>query len=112
MDVMQRYHTARHANNKDVALPPHVFAVAAAAFDNMIQERKSQSIIATGESGAGKTEATKLVIGFFATVAAQGMHVYEKMVLTSRVLEAFGNAQTVRNHNSSRFGKYFKVQVS
>ncbi len=78
----------------------------------MRNEKQSHCVIISGESGAGKTEATKLVIGFFATVAAQGMHVYEKMVLTSRVLEAIGNAQTVRNHNSSRFGKYFKVQVS
>lgn len=93
-------------------LPPHVFSVAAAAFENMVEKGLNQSILATGESGAGKTEATKLIVNWFSVVGSGQSDIYKKMVVTSTLLEAFGNAKTVRNHNSSRFGKFFKMQFS
>ncbi|XP_017698241.2 myosin-8-like [Phoenix dactylifera] len=95
-------------------LAPHPFAVADAAYRLMRNEGLSQSILVSGESGAGKTESTKMLMRYLAYIggraAAEGRTV-EKLVLQSNpVLEAFGNAKTVRNNNSSRFGKFVEIQ--
>ncbi|XP_038701179.1 myosin-15 isoform X3 [Tripterygium wilfordii] len=95
-------------------LSPHVFAVADASYRAMMSEHRSQSILVSGESGAGKTETTKLIMQYLTYVggrAAVDDRTVEQQVLESNpLLEAFGNARTVRNDNSSRFGKFVEIQ--
>ncbi|XP_064621492.1 myosin heavy chain, striated muscle-like isoform X3 [Lineus longissimus] len=104
-------------------MPPHAFAISDNAYSNMLQERENQSILITGESGAGKTENTKKVIQYFAQVAAatgkkqeekkaddkKAGNLEDQIIQANPVLEAFGNAKTVRNNNSSRFGKFIRI---
>merc|ERR1711909_265918 len=93
---------------------PHIFAVAEGAYQGMTNSGCNQSILITGESGAGKTENTKKVISYFATICSSGKRkegeasLEDKIVATNPVLEAWGNAKTVRNDNSSRFGRFGK----
>merc|ERR1719385_717326 len=95
--------------------PPHIFGVAEGSYQGMQNAGKNQSILITGESGAGKTENTKKVISYFASIGASGKKkegepgLEDKIVQTNPVLEAWGNAKTVRNDNSSRFGKFIRI---
>merc|ERR1712036_132317 len=95
--------------------PPHIFGVAEGSYQGMMNNSKNQSILITGESGAGKTENTKKVIAYFASIGASGKKkegepgLEDKIVQTNPVLEAWGNAKTVRNDNSSRFGKFIRI---
>ncbi|GLU14293.1 hypothetical protein SLE2022_308710 [Rubroshorea leprosula] len=95
-------------------LSPHVFAVADAAYRAMINEGKSNSILVSGESGAGKTETTKMIMRYLAFLGGrsgvEGRTVEQQVLESNPVLEAFGNAKTVRNNNSSRFGKFVEIQ--
>ncbi|KAJ7973513.1 Myosin [Quillaja saponaria] len=95
-------------------LSPHVFAVADVAYRAMINEGKSNSILVSGESGAGKTETTKMLMRYLAFLggraATEGRTVEQQVLESNPVLEAFGNAKTVRNNNSSRFGKFVELQ--
>ncbi|XP_073106123.1 myosin-8 isoform X2 [Elaeis guineensis] len=95
-------------------LAPHPFAVADAAYRLMRNEGLSQSILVSGESGAGKTESTKMLMRYLAYIggraAAEGRTVEKQVLQSNPVLEAFGNAKTVRNNNSSRFGKFVEIQ--
>merc|ERR1711963_829219 len=99
-------------------VPPHIFAIAEGAFQGMMTGGKNQSILITGESGAGKTENTKKVISYFASIGATGKRkegeagLEDKIVQTNPVLEAWGNAKTVRNDNSSRFGKFIRIHFN
>ncbi|XP_076765691.1 myosin heavy chain isoform X31 [Xylocopa sonorina] len=100
-------------------VPPHIFAISDGAYVNMLTNSENQSMLITGESGAGKTENTKKVIAYFATVGASSKKsddptqkkgsLEDQVVQTNPVLEAFGNAKTVRNDNSSRFGKFIRI---
>jgi myosin protein heavy chain len=100
---------------------PHIFAMADEAFRNLVDEGENQSILVTGESGAGKTENTKKVIQYLAAVAhsdspvkkgAQHSNLSQQILRANPILEAFGNAQTVRNNNSSRFGKFIRIEFT
>ncbi|MXQ93029.1 hypothetical protein E5288_WYG017584 [Bos mutus] len=99
-------------------VPPHVYAVTEGAYRSMLQDREDQSILCTGESGAGKTENTKKVIQYLAHVASSPKgrkepgvpgELERQLLQANPVLEAFGNAKTVKNDNSSRFGKFIRI---
>nr|XP_018669541.1 myosin-10 isoform X2 [Ciona intestinalis] len=107
-------------------VPPHVYAITDSAYRSMLQDREDQSILCTGESGAGKTENTKKVIQYLAHVAASPKgtkahgapsHTHsvaygeleQQLLQANPILEAFGNAKTVKNDNSSRFGKFIRI---
>ncbi|XP_044253341.1 myosin heavy chain, non-muscle isoform X3 [Tribolium madens] len=109
--IMERYKGIKRHE-----VPPHVFAITDTAYRSMLQEREDQSILCTGESGAGKTENTKKVIQYLAYVAASkspkgsGAGGLEQQLLQANpILEAFGNAKTIKNDNSSRFGKFIRI---
>ncbi|KAM6317356.1 myosin-1B isoform 3-T3 [Podargus strigoides] len=102
--------------------PPHIFSISDNAYQFMLTDRENQSVLITGESGAGKTVNTKRVIQYFATIAASGDKKKEEqpagkmqgtledqIISANPLLEAFGNAKTVRNDNSSRFGKFIRI---
>nr|CAB3467583.1 unnamed protein product [Digitaria exilis] len=107
--MMQQYKGAPFGE-----LSPHVFAVADVAYRAMINEHKSNAILVSGESGAGKTETTKMLMRYLAYLggraATEGRTVEQQVLESNPVLEAFGNAKTVRNNNSSRFGKFVEIQ--
>nr|WEL12768.1 myosin class I D [Halisarca dujardinii] len=96
-------------------LPPHIYAIADDAYRSMRDRRTDQCIIISGESGAGKTEASKLVMQYVAGVTSNSAdvnRVKEQLLQSNPVLEAFGNAKTTRNDNSSRFGKYMDIEFN
>ncbi|KAI9352700.1 P-loop containing nucleoside triphosphate hydrolase protein [Obelidium mucronatum] len=107
-----------HRSKKRGEVPPHIYAIADAAYYEMIQNKESQSILITGESGAGKTENTKKVIQYLAAIAPshstngkQGS-LEQQILQANPILESFGNAQTIRNNNSSRFGKFIRLEFN
>ena len=100
-------------------MPPHLFAISDGAYQQMMNEGKDQSMLITGESGAGKTENTKKVITYFAILGAsekkagaeaeKKANLEDRIVQTNPILESYGNAKTIRNDNSSRFGKFIRI---
>ncbi|RCI02900.1 Myosin type-2 heavy chain 1 [Rhizopus stolonifer] len=115
-DIVQQYSGKRRGE-----LEPHLFAISEEAYRCMIREEKNQTIVVSGESGAGKTVSAKFIMRYFATADDQettgkkkkdeGMtEVEEQILATNPIMEAFGNAKTTRNDNSSRFGKYIEIQ--
>eukprot|EP00761_Pharyngomonas_kirbyi_P012356 gb/GECH01012383.1/.p1 GENE.gb/GECH01012383.1/~~gb/GECH01012383.1/.p1 ORF type:complete len:1469 (+),score=336.96 gb/GECH01012383.1/:1-4407(+) len=110
LDYVKRYKNKFRYEN-----PPHIFALAESAYRSMINDQESQCVIISGESGAGKTESAKLIMKYIAAVSGKTGEVerVKNIILeTNPLLEAFGNAKTLRNNNSSRFGKYFEIQFS
>ncbi|XP_008202902.1 unconventional myosin-Va isoform X2 [Nasonia vitripennis] len=96
-------------------LEPHIFAVAEEAYTKLERESHDQSIIVSGESGAGKTVSAKYAMRYFATVggsASKETQVEKKVLASSPIMEAIGNAKTTRNDNSSRFGKFIEIQFN
>uniref|UniRef100_A0A8C6YF54 Myosin IE n=1 Tax=Naja naja TaxID=35670 RepID=A0A8C6YF54_NAJNA len=95
--------------------PPHIYALADNMYRNMIIDRENQCVIISGESGAGKTVGAKYIMSYISKISGGGpkvQHVKDIILQSNPLLEAFGNAKTVRNNNSSRFGKYFEIQFS
>uniref|UniRef100_A0A4W2GW46 Myosin-6 n=1 Tax=Bos indicus x Bos taurus TaxID=30522 RepID=A0A4W2GW46_BOBOX len=111
---------AAYRGKKRSEAPPHIFSISDNAYQYMLTDRENQSILITGESGAGKTVNTKRVIQYFAVIAAIGDRskkeqatgkgtLEDQIIQANPALEAFGNAKTVRNDNSSRFGKFIRI---
>ncbi|XP_014912399.1 myosin heavy chain, fast skeletal muscle-like [Poecilia latipinna] len=112
---------AAYRGKKRIEAPPHIFSISDNAYQFMLQDRENQSILITGESGAGKTVNTKRVIQYFATIAVAGGKksdpvpgkmqgsLEDQIIAANPLLEAYGNAKTVRNDNSSRFGKFIRI---
>ncbi|KAG7243495.1 hypothetical protein INR49_011051 [Caranx melampygus] len=109
-----------YRGKKRIEAPPHIFSISDNAYQFMLTDRENQSVLITGESGAGKTVNTKRVIQYFATIAAIGAKkdatpgkmqgsLEDQIVAANPLLEAYGNAKTVRNDNSSRFGKFIRI---
>ncbi|KAJ6159640.1 hypothetical protein N7497_004177 [Penicillium chrysogenum] len=97
-------------------VPPHVFGVAESAYYNMKSYKDNQCVIISGESGAGKTEAAKRIMQYIASVSGGGdssiQETKDMVLATNPLLESFGNAKTLRNNNSSRFGKYLELEFN
>lgn len=103
----------QYKNCNFFAVKPHIYAIADDAYRSLRDQDKDQCVLITGESGAGKTEASKLVMSYVAAVCGKGEQVNrvkEQLLQSNPVLEAFGNAKTIRNDNSSRFGKYMDIE--
>ncbi|XP_046579044.1 myosin heavy chain, striated muscle-like [Haliotis rubra] len=113
---------AKYRGKRKTEMPPHLFSISDNAYQFMVQDRENQSMLITGESGAGKTENTKKVIAYFAFVAAASKgegeqedkkgSLEDQIVQANPVLEAYGNAKTSRNNNSSRFGKFVRIHFA
>jgi myosin-1 len=101
-----------YKGKKAYELPPHVYALADDAYSNMIGYRENQCVIITGESGSGKTETSKIIMQYVSGVSGKSVEVLrvkDRMLASNPLLEGFGNAKTVNNNNSSRFGKYMEI---
>jgi len=113
LDIYSQKEINRYKGKNIYELPPHIYTVADTAFLNLREQGKDQCIIISGESGAGKTEASKLIMEYIAAVSGSSAEVDKvknKLLESNPILEAFGNAKTTRNDNSSRFGKYMDLE--
>ena len=89
---------------------PHLYQICNSTYSNIINEKRNQSILVSGESGAGKTHSTKVIMQYLAYISGKGEDIKNKIISSNPILEAFGNAKTLFNNNSSRFGKYIKLK--
>ncbi|XP_040194329.1 unconventional myosin-Ic isoform X3 [Rana temporaria] len=113
LEIYSKQHMERYRGVSFYEVSPHIYAIADNSYRSLRTERKDQCILISGESGAGKTEASKKILQYYAVtcpVSDQVETVKDRLLQSNPVLEAFGNAKTLRNDNSSRFGKYMDVQ--
>lgn len=113
--TLKKFHVAQ--DGQDERLPPHIFAIAENTYRNLMANKKDQSILVTGESGAGKTENTKKIIQYLSSILLTPQNdslndIHNKILQANPILESFGNAKTIKNNNSSRFGKFVKIFFS
>ncbi|KYQ93219.1 myosin-5b [Tieghemostelium lacteum] len=127
LPIYSREMIDRFCNQPTIKLQPHVYSIAENAYRQMLNNQKNQSILVSGESGSGKTESTKFLLQYFAAMAMKSRDVdsssttsndtdgsysnsiEEQVIKSTPILEAFGNAKTLRNDNSSRFGKFIEI---
>ncbi|RKP19067.1 hypothetical protein ROZALSC1DRAFT_6477, partial [Rozella allomycis CSF55] len=110
LPIYNREYVEAYSSARIRDLPPHIYALSQEAYHNLVSTGKCQSMIISGESGSGKTESTKLILEYLSSIMrTNGLSISRKIMEANIVLESFGNAKTVRNHNSSRFGKFIKI---
>ncbi|XP_046697346.1 unconventional myosin-Ih isoform X1 [Silurus meridionalis] len=113
LDIYSKKHMDLYMVVNFYELPPHIYALADNAYQTMLAEANNHFILISGESGAGKTEATKKILQYYAVNCPSSSllnSVRDQMLMSNPILEAFGNAKTLKNDNSSRFGKYMDIQ--
>uniref|UniRef100_A0A8C9ERG3 Myosin IC n=1 Tax=Pavo cristatus TaxID=9049 RepID=A0A8C9ERG3_PAVCR len=113
LEIYSKQNMERYRGVSFYEVSPHLYAIADNSYRSLRTERKDQCILISGESGAGKTEATKKILQYYAVTCPASQQVEtvkDRLLQSNPVLEAFGNAKTLRNDNSSRFGKYMDVQ--
>ncbi|XP_078023475.1 unconventional myosin-Ic-like [Epinephelus lanceolatus] len=113
LEIYTKNHMERYRGVNFYEVSPHIYAVADNSYRSMRTERKDQCILISGESGVGKTEVSKKILQYYAVTCPASEHVQtvkDRLLQSNPVLEAFGNAKTLRNDNSSRFGKYMDIQ--
>ncbi|KAM9659199.1 unconventional myosin-VIIa [Trichechus inunguis] len=112
LSIYSPEHIRQYTNKKIGEMSPHIFAIADNCYFNMKRNGRDQCCIISGESGAGKTESTKLILQFLAAISGQHSWIEQQVLEATPILEAFGNAKTIRNDNSSRFGKYIDIHFN
>ncbi|XP_015332864.2 unconventional myosin-VIIa isoform X9 [Marmota marmota marmota] len=112
LSIYSPEHIRQYTNKKIGEMPPHIFAIADNCYFSMKRNSRDQCCIISGESGAGKTESTKLILQFLAAISGQHSWIEQQVLEATPILEAFGNAKTIRNDNSSRFGKYIDIHFN